>query len=58
VLSDRSEIQRLRRAQRAPESLSAIGELEARRVGVQIGTSARQPSTPVDDQLTVNRYDP
>lgn len=48
----------LRGAQRPAERLTAHSELQATGVGVHVGTSARQPSAPVDDQLAVNRYDP
>lgn len=40
------------------ERLATLGELEATGVGVQVDTSAWQPSSPVDDQLARNRYDP
>lgn len=46
------------RTQCPAERLATLGELEATGVGVQIDTSAWQPSSPVDDQLARNRYDP
>jgi len=58
VLTDGTDIAVLRRPQRPAKRLSAIHKLEADEIGVQVGTSARQPSTPVDDQLAANRYDP
>jgi hypothetical protein len=58
VLPDGAGVERLREPQGPPERLAAVSELEAGRVGVQVGTSPRQPSPPVDGEYAANRYDP
>ena len=44
--------------QRPGQSSSSVGQLDALERGVQVRPAPRQPSSPVDDHLATNRYDP
>lgn len=51
VLSHVSSVDRSRQAQRPRERPTALGEIEAPRVEVHVGTPARQPAADVGDEL-------